>query len=678
MAALLTIVRRAGVLVAAMALTSLGNVAMADFSSTGTGSAFTKVGTLSAPSITSATPGAGTVALHWSAVTPPTGSGPVSYYVTRNGGAAAGDCPTAATPTSATSCTDSGLSKGSDSYTVTAVWQSWSATSASTSTNIDYGAVSQLVFSTQPDGSPTGGVAFPQQPVVTAEDAAGNTVTSYAGKVTLSIKSGTGTSGAKLTSCAGSLSGGVTAFAGCTIDKAGTDYQLTASDSTLSVDSDQFNVTAGPATQLVFSTQPDGSPTGGVAFPQQPTVAIEDAGGNVVTTDASTVTLSIASGTPTAGGPGALTGCTGTESAGVISFSGCAINTAGTGYKLHAVDGSLTATDSNAFNVTVGPAAQLVFTTQPDGSPNAGAAFPQQPVITAEDAGGNTVTGYAKAVSLSIKSGTGTSGATLNDCTSTLTNGVTSFSGCEISQAGTAYQLIATDTTTPAPLTVTSSPFNVASTVSASSVAEATGLASPLTTASITPASGSTYLIFVYCSGQNASCNGTSADASVSSPAFSSVTFDESIGTGTSKDCLQVFTATGSTTSGAVKVTGASGQSIGFVNVVQLSAGAKVENGPTFPPGTGSSSPATAALTNPPSTSGELVPVAVADGNGQTTISVEAPASGMSLLGSAQQSTTVKAVMSVYFDSTAQSSASFLLNPTAPLNGWATYAIEVG
>jgi hypothetical protein len=139
-----------------------------------------------------------------------------------------------------------------------------------------------------------------------------------------------------------------------------------------------------------------------------------------------------------------------------------------------------------------------------------------------------------------------------------------------------------------------------------------------------------------------------------------------------------VFTATGTSTSGAVTVTGASGQNIGFINVVQLSPGANVQNGPAFPAGQGSSSPATASLTSPPSTFGELVPVAVADGNGQTSISVQTPATGMNLLGAAQQSGTVGADMSVYFDSTGQSSASFALNPTALLNGWAAFAIEVG
>jgi hypothetical protein len=107
----------------------------------------------------------------------------------------------------------------------------------------------------------------------------------------------------------------------------------------------------GPATQLVFSTEPAGATVGG-AFTTQPVVTVEDASGDVITSDSSTVSLSIASGTPTSGGPGALSGCSPNESLGVITFSGCQIGTTGTAYELDATDGSLTAATSAAFNVT--------------------------------------------------------------------------------------------------------------------------------------------------------------------------------------------------------------------------------------------------------------------------------------------------------------------------------------
>ena len=93
----------------------------------------------------------------------------------------------------------------------------------------------------------------------------------------------------------------------------------------------------------------------------------------------------------------------------MFTFSGCKINTAGTGYKLHATDGSLTAADSSTFTITVGSAAQLVFTQQPASS-TGGTAFPTQPKVTVEDAGGNTVSGDSSTVTLAI--GTNPGGGT--------------------------------------------------------------------------------------------------------------------------------------------------------------------------------------------------------------------------------------------------------------------------
>ena len=78
-------------------------------------------------------------------------------------------------------------------------------------------------------------------------------------------------------------------------------------------------------------------------------VSIEDAEGNVVTTNTSSVTLAIG----TNPGVGALSCTTNPKPAvaGVATFAGCKISLAGTGYTLTATDGSLTAT-SATFNVT--------------------------------------------------------------------------------------------------------------------------------------------------------------------------------------------------------------------------------------------------------------------------------------------------------------------------------------
>ena len=70
----------------------------------------------------------------------------MSYYVKRDGGAPAGNCPSGSSSSTATSCTDGGLAVGTYSYTVTAVWRSWAATSAPASANVTSGAATHLAL----------------------------------------------------------------------------------------------------------------------------------------------------------------------------------------------------------------------------------------------------------------------------------------------------------------------------------------------------------------------------------------------------------------------------------------------------------------------------------------------------------------------------------------------------
>lgn len=131
---------------------------------------------------------------------------------------------------------------------------------------------------------------------------------------------------------------------------------------------------AGPADHLIFAAQPGSTNSSGVPFDTQPTVEIVDANGNVVTTDLSPVTLTIYSGTSGA----VLSGCTGNELSGVVYFTGCAINTAGT-YVLQASDGTLGTALTTPFNVS-GTAPYIKFTTQPKAAAS-GSAFTTQPAL---------------------------------------------------------------------------------------------------------------------------------------------------------------------------------------------------------------------------------------------------------------------------------------------------------
>ncbi|MDQ6709541.1 MAG: right-handed parallel beta-helix repeat-containing protein [Candidatus Dormibacteraeota bacterium] len=316
---------------------------------------------------------------------------------------------------------------------------------------------SKLAFTTQPSGS-TGGVAFGTQPVVAVEDAFGNVETGdSASTVMLTINAGTGDPAGVLT-CATNpqtVGSGSATFAGCAIDKTSpilTPYTLHAASNLVGVsaaDSGSVAITLGPAAKAAFTTQPSGS-TGGIAFGTQPVVAVEDAGGNVETGDnTSTVSLSLKAGT---GDPAGVLTCTTnprTVSSGSATFAGCAIDKVSPSlnpYTLHAASNlvGVSAADSGSVAITLGPAAQLAFTTQPSGAA-AGTAFGTQPVLSVEDAGGNRESGdNSTMVTLSITPGTGQTGAALTCTTNpqTVSSGAASFSGCAIDLASASqYRL---------------------------------------------------------------------------------------------------------------------------------------------------------------------------------------------------------------------------------------------
>ncbi|HUZ41829.1 MAG TPA: type II secretion system protein, partial [Acidimicrobiales bacterium] len=287
------------------------------------------------------------------------------------------------------------------------------------------GAATQLVYIEQPGSSSINSPLTPE-PVVAIEDASGNIVTTDLSPVTLVITPGTGTSGAHLSaSCSGTEFYGVVTFSSCMIDTAGAGYTLSASDGTLTTaTSSAFTVSTGVPTQLVFATQP-GSSTGSSTLSTQPVLNVEDAYGFLVTNDNSTVSLAI---TPSTGSSGAaLSGCAQTESSGVVTFLGCAVSLAGNGYTLTASDGSLASVISTSFNVTVGAAAKLVFTTQPTANAS-GNALTSEPVVKVEDAAGNVVTSSSTAITLSA------SGGSLSSCAGLVANaGVVTVSGCVFS-----------------------------------------------------------------------------------------------------------------------------------------------------------------------------------------------------------------------------------------------------
>jgi YVTN family beta-propeller protein len=122
----------------------------------------------------------------------------------------------------------------------------------------------QLVFQQQP-GNVVSGTNFTPSPTVAVESASGTVLTNDYSIMTMAITAGTGSTGAVLSStCAGTESSGIFTFANCNINGGGAGYTLTATDGTLSVASNSFNVTTQLAQPLITSTTPSTTTAGAI------------------------------------------------------------------------------------------------------------------------------------------------------------------------------------------------------------------------------------------------------------------------------------------------------------------------------------------------------------------------------------------------------------------------------
>jgi len=350
---------------------------------------------------------------------------------------------------------DLSIDKAGTGYTLQAAAAPALPAATSTAFDVTTGTAAKLAFFVQPTNS-TGGTTITPAIQVEVQDAGGNRVTTATNSVTLVIGANpnSGTLGGTKTVAAAA---GVATFNSLSIDSAGTGYTLAASATGVGTGatSTAFNVSVGSAVKLAFRIQP-ASTTGGVAIAPAIQVEIRDAGGNRVTAATNTVTVAIGTN-PNSGTLGGTK--SGAAVAGVATFSTLTIDSAASGYALTATAATLTATTSNAFNITVGPAAQLGFRVQPS---NAASGLAIAPAVQVEvrDAGGNRVTTASHAITLALQNNPG--GGTLSGSTSlAATNGLATFSTLSIDKAGAGYTIQAT--ATPVLTATTSVPFTIGS-----------------------------------------------------------------------------------------------------------------------------------------------------------------------------------------------------------------------
>jgi hypothetical protein len=305
----------------------------------------------------------------------------------------------------------------------------------SSSVAINPAAAAQLAFLKQPPATGTAGVALSPAIQVAVQDSFGNLVASDSSTVTLTLSSGTFGDGTTTVSVQAVK--GVAMFSGLVINTAGS-YTLSASDGSLTAaTSGAVAINPAAASQVVFQSIP-ASGIYGVVLAPAVAVAVEDAFGNIVTGDTSTVTVSIATG------PGVFTVASTLSVAavnGVATFSNLILNTAGT-YTLSAADDSLTVATSGTITINAITVPHLVVQQAPTTGIAGGVLAPASVAVI--DQFGNAVPSNNSTVTLTLSSGTFTNGR--NTATANISGNIATFSMLIINKAG-PYCLAATSGT---------------------------------------------------------------------------------------------------------------------------------------------------------------------------------------------------------------------------------------
>ena len=303
------------------------------------------------------------------------------------------------------------------------------------------GSPTALVIQTQPSTNATSATAFAQQPVVNVVDQFGNiSLTNNSAVVSASINSGTG-------SLVGTTNvtavNGVATFTDLGPNAPSVITILFSSGSLTSAVSGPVDVSGPPTpSALVIQTEPSTSATAGVAFAQQPVIAIYDQYGAPFTNDNSTVVTAARFD-----GAGTLQGTTtATAVNGIATFTDL-FHTVATNITIRFTAGLLSSATSGTIAVAPAAADHIAFTTQPANAV-AGLAFGTQPVVAAFDLFNNPSSVGLPAnldLTLTLTTGTGPlNGTATIDIGTSAGNGVASFSGLSIAAVDATNQLTAT------------------------------------------------------------------------------------------------------------------------------------------------------------------------------------------------------------------------------------------
>ena len=300
-------------------------------------------------------------------------------------------------------------------------------------------ASAELVFTTQPSGIIAGHNISPAV-VIALEDNGGHVVTTYSSLVTMSVATGAGpfTTGSTVTVAAVN---GVATFTNLSLSASG-GYLIQAGDGFVtSANSSPFVVVPDVASKLAVFQQPSNA-TAGVAISPAMIVDVVDQFGNLVTTNTSTVTISVATGPSTTFDAASKLAVA--ASGGIATFSKLILDTAGS-YTLSAADGSLAAATSGSFTVGAAAASKLAITTQPS-NVTAGAAITPAITVAIQDKYGNLATTNSSTVTVAVAAGPTTTFDASSTVSAAASGGIATLSNVILDKAG-SYTLKFSDGT---------------------------------------------------------------------------------------------------------------------------------------------------------------------------------------------------------------------------------------
>ena len=341
--------------------------------------------------------------------------------------------------------------KTAGSQTITATDTSSSSITGSATVAVSAAAASQLVFGQQPTGQLVGATLSPTV-TVKIEDAYNNVLTGDStDKVTIAL--GTNPSGATLGgTTTATVSGGVATFGNLSLNLVGTGYTLVATSTATSsgVTSSTFNISANTVvTHLGLSTA--SSETAGNTF----SLTVSGLNSANAAVGSYTGTIHFSSSDVAAGLPANYTFTS--SDAGVHTFSGLVLKTAGSRTITAADTSSSSITGTATVSVTPNVATHLAFVQSPT-SVVTGTAISPAVTVAVEDAYGNIVTSDSTD-QITLVLSTNPTGATLSGTTTaTVSGGIATFGNLSLSTIGTGYTLAASSGTLTG---VTSAAFNV-------------------------------------------------------------------------------------------------------------------------------------------------------------------------------------------------------------------------